>query len=76
MPAWLGFLLPIVLGLIKTYGVPLVEAKWPALIPIVQEILSVLGGAPASENLKSAGDHYNNLVNVQLLGKKITADPK
>lgn len=68
MPQWLiSILIPFVVGLLKSYAVPALEAKWPALIPIVNEILNLVGQgstsnavAPSAE-LKAAGDHFNNL---------------
>jgi hypothetical protein len=57
----LSILLPVVLNLIKNYGVPLVEQKWPSLTPIINEILAVLGGSTPSTNLQSAAEHFNKL---------------
>lgn len=65
MPSWMiSALIPVVVSLLKSYAVPALEAKWPALIPIVNEILRLLGQSsttPPSPQLKSAGDHYNAL---------------
>lgn len=62
MPWWLSALLPFILNLIKTYGIPALEQKFPALIPIINEILALLGGRgiqKPSPELVAAADHYN-----------------
>lgn len=62
MPIWLSVLLPMILNLIKKYGIPVVEQKWPWLKPIIDEILAIIGGRgiqnPSAE-LLSAANHYN-----------------
>lgn len=62
MPAWIATLL-INLGvfIVKTYGIPYLESKFPALVPLLAEILAILNGQQPSTHLQAAGDHYNSL---------------
>lgn len=61
MPAWLSFLLPLAISLVERYGIPLVEKKWPFLVPILNEVIAVLGGLPPGPSLTSAANHFNTL---------------
>lgn len=68
MPQWLiSMMIPFVIGLLKSYAIPALEAKWPSFIPIVNEILALMGQgsaantSPPTPMLKAAADHYNNL---------------
>ena len=59
MPAWLALFLPSILKLLKEFGIPLVEQKFPFLTPIIDEIIAVLGGQEPSLHLKAAAEKYN-----------------
>lgn len=67
MPPVLGFLLPWAIRLVAKFGLPMVEKRWPALKPIVDEILSLMGGAASdtalppvpTPHLMAAAAHYN-----------------
>lgn len=60
MPSWLSFLLPYALKLVTDIGIPFVESKWPALKPILDEIVGVIGGdTMPSPQLLSAANHFN-----------------
>lgn len=70
MPQWLvSMLIPFVVKLLKSYAIPAIEAKWPSFIPIIEEILSLMGQGsstspstnPPSPMLRSAANHYNDL---------------
>lgn len=66
MPAWLvsilGWILPLFLKAVTQIGLPAIEKEWPSLIPIINEIIKVLGGTPPSASLKTVSNHYNALV--------------
>lgn len=61
MPFWLTIILPIVINALKKYGIPFIEAKWPALVPIIDEILALLSGPKKepSMHLITAANKYN-----------------
>lgn len=65
MPDWLlQFLVSQAINLIVQYGIPALEQKFPALIPLVNAILNALKpGAPQPASaVHSAAEHYNALV--------------
>lgn len=57
-------ILKLVLMLIKKLGVPAVEAKWPSLKPIIDEIFGVMRGEAPSASLDKAVCHYNDLCSI------------
>lgn len=59
MPSWISWVLPIVLNLLRTYGVPAIERQWPSLTPIIEEILLILGGKPPTLAMHSAAKEFN-----------------
>lgn len=55
MPAWL---IALLVKMALSFGLPWLEKRFPALAPIIEEILKVIGGAPTSAELHSAVQHY------------------
>lgn len=64
------FLVKLALFLVRTFGLPLVLKQWPALKPILDELLDVLGKWEPSDELHAAASHYNQLVGVSPETKK------
>jgi hypothetical protein len=52
------WLVGIAVKILLNYGVPLLEKKFPKIAPLLQEILSVLGGEMPSVHLHRASVRY------------------
>lgn len=62
MPAWvLAFLWPMAKMFLINYAIPFLEKRFPALVPILEEIIHILGGGQASPQLLASADHYLEL---------------
>ncbi len=72
MPTWvlnllITYLIPLALSILQQYGIPALEQKFPTLIPLINEIITLLGQTtpvPSAE-LKSASDHFNGLLSAK-----------
>lgn len=61
MPQWLlEILVSLGVKIIERFGVPYLEAKYPALIPILSDILKVINGVTPvpSEELHQVASYY------------------
>lgn len=60
MPGWIVTLL-ITMGvsIVRRFGVPFLEQRFPMLTPLLDEILKIVGGKDLpSKEICSAADHY------------------
>lgn len=55
MPAWL---IALLVKMALSFGLPWLEKRFPALAPIIEEILKVIGGAAPSPAIQSTVEHY------------------
>lgn len=60
MPQWLiAILIQTGVYIVQKFGLPFLEAKFPMLTPLLQEILAVINGVnPPSQHLNTAADQY------------------
>jgi len=59
----LNYVVPIAVSIIKNYGIPALEQKFPALVPLLTELLTLLGGTTTNPTpaLHAAAEHYKAL---------------
>ena len=58
----LAILLPIALKIVAAYGLPALEARFPKLAPILEEILKVLAGSTPSTSVVKTADFHDSLI--------------
>ena len=76
MPAFVvSMLISLGVFIVKRFGVPYLEQRFPMLTPLLEEILKVINGsATPSTEMCSAADHYAGCKNTQFKASDVKTE--